>query len=75
MSEVDWGNLNSISNPNDAYEYFPLKTISIKIKTLQNPWRNKGLLKPSKLKQKLYEKFVKKNLRIESIYKAYKSLF
>ena len=22
LSEVDWGNLYSISNPNDAYEYF-----------------------------------------------------
>ena len=39
LSEVNWGNLHSISNPNDAYEYllkvfsgiydpaFPLKTI------------------------------------------------
>ena len=42
LSEVDWGNRYSISNPNNAYEYFfkvfssvydlafPLKTISIK---------------------------------------------
>ena len=42
LSEVNWGNLYSISNPNDAYEYFlkvfsgiydlafPLKTISVK---------------------------------------------
>ena len=27
LSEVDWGNLYSISNPNDAYEYF-LKVFS-----------------------------------------------
>ena len=45
LSEVDWGNLYSISNPNDAYEYFlkvfsgiydlafPLKTISVKKKS------------------------------------------
>ena len=44
LSEVNWGNLYSISNPNDAYEYFlkvfsgiydlafPLKTISVKKK-------------------------------------------
>ena len=42
LSEVNWGNLHLISNPNDAYEYFskvfsriydlafPLKTISVK---------------------------------------------
>ena len=42
LSEVDWGNLYSMSIPNDAYEYFvkvfsgiydlafPLKTISVK---------------------------------------------
>ena len=42
LSEVNWGNLYLISNPNDAYEYFlkvfsriygvafPLKTISVK---------------------------------------------
>ena len=55
LSEVNWGNLYSISNPNDAYEYFlkvfsgiydlafPLKTISVKIKTCQNPWMTKSL--------------------------------
>ena len=88
LSEVDWENLYSISNPNDAYEYFlkvfsgiydlafPLKTFSVKRKTLQNPWMTKGLLKSSKQKQKLYEKFVKRRSpRNENIYKAYKSLF
>ena len=36
----------------------------------------KGLLKSSKRKEKLYEKFVKKRSpRNENIYKAYKSLF
>ena len=72
LSEVDWGNLYSISNPNDAYEYFlkiisgiynlafPPKTIMVKRKTLQNPWITKALLKLSKLNQKLYQKFVLK---------------
>ena len=55
---------------------FSLKTFSVKRKTLQNPWMTKGLLKSSKRKQKLYEKFVKKRSpRNENIYKAYKSLF
>ena len=60
LSEADWGNLYSISNPNDAYEYFlkvfsgiydlafPLKTFLVKRKTSQNPWTTKGLLKSSK---------------------------
>ena len=88
LSKVNWGNLYSISNPNDAYEYFLkvfsaiydlaflVKTFSVKRKTLQNPWMTKGLLKSFKRKQKLYEKFVKKRSpRNENIYKAYKSLF
>ena len=88
LSEVHWGNLYSISNHNDAYEYFlkvlsgiynlafPLKMFSVKRKTLQNPWMTKGILKSSKRKQKLYETFVKKRSpRNENIYKAYKSLF
>ena len=64
LSKVDWGNLYSIYNPNDAYEYFlkafsgiydlafHLKTFSVKRKTLQNLWMTKGLLKSSKQKQK-----------------------
>ena len=87
LSEVNLGNLYSISNTNNAYEYFlkvfsgiydlgfPLKTISVK-KNLLNPSMTKGLLKLSKQKQKLYEKFLKKRTsRNESIYKPYKSLF
>ena len=72
LSGLDRGSLYSISNPNEAYEYFlkvfsgiynlafPLKTFSVKRKTLQNPWMTKGLLKSSKRKEKLYEKLVKK---------------
>ena len=74
LSEVDRGNLYSISKPNDVYEYFlkvfsgiydlevPIKTFSVKRKTLQNPWMTKGRLKLSKEKQKIYEKFVKKGV-------------
>ena len=83
MSEVDWGNLHSTSNPKDTYEYFlkvisgiydlalPLNTISVKRKTLQNTWMTKGLLKSSKRKQKLYEKLLEKRTpRNESICKS-----
>ena len=82
-SEVNWGNLYWISNPKDAYEYFlkvfsgiydlalPLKTISVKRKTLQNTWMTKGLLKSFERKQKLYEKLLEKRTpRNESIWKS-----
>ena len=71
LSEVNWGNLYLISNPNDANEYFlkvfsgiydlafSLQTIWLK-KSLQNPWMTKGLLNSSKRNEKLYEKFFKK---------------
>ena len=71
LSEVDWGNLYSISNPNDAYEYFlkvssgiydlafPLKIFSVKRKPMQNPWMTKGLLKSSK-ESKNYTKNLRK---------------
>ena len=51
---------------------FSLKTISVKIKTLQNPSMTKGLSKSSKLTQKLYKKFVKKRSpQSENICKTY----
>ena len=85
---MDWGNQSSISNSCDAYKYFLkvfsgiddlaflLETIVVKRKTLQNSWMTKGLLKSSKRKQILYEKFLKKRTpQNESIYNACKSLF
>ena len=85
---MNWVNVHSISNSNDAYEYFskvfsgicdlafPLKTNSVKRKILQNPWMTKDLLKFSKQKQRIYEKSVKKRSpQNENIYKGYKFLF
>ena len=47
-----------------------------KIKDLNSPWMSKGLKKSSKLKQKLYIKFLKnKTTQNETIYKNYKNLF
>ena len=65
------------SNPNNAYDKFidkfifskaydiafPVKEVSIKTKTLLNPWFTKGIKKSSKKKQKLYEKFLKKGTK------------
>ena len=38
---------------------FPKKEIVLKPKTLNSPWMTKSLIKSSKRKQKLYEKFLK----------------
>ena len=37
--------------------------VSIKTKTLLNPWFTKGIKKSSEKKQKLYEKFLKKGTK------------
>ena len=39
---------------------FPKEKIIIKAKTLKTPWMTKGLLKSSRRKQKLYNKFLRK---------------
>ena len=81
LCETNWGNLYLISNPNDVYEYFlkifsgtydlafPLKTNLVKRKTLQNPWVTKGFLKPSKWKQKLFWRCLKKVNEIRTFIK------
>ena len=82
ISYLKWIEGTSIPylTPNDAYEYFLnvfsgiydlaflLKTISVKRKTLRNSWITKGLLKSSKRKQKLYERFLK-TIRNKNVYK------
>ena len=53
-------------------ECFP----KFKIRLILSPWTTKGIKKSSKGKQKLYEKFLKKqNVFIETAYKVYKTLF
>ena len=48
----------------------------IKSKNLASPWITKGIIKSSKKKQKLYEKFLKRKTCInENNYKNYKRLF
>jgi len=64
----------------EYYKYynkaFPEITKLVKSKTLLNPWITKGILKSSKIKQRLYNKFLKKKtLRNETNYKNYKRLF
>ena len=50
--------------------------VTVKSKTLKNPWIRKGILKFSKTKQRLYDKFLKsKSYEHEISYKNYRKLF
>ena len=61
----------------DLYnEAFPKKKIKIKRKIVNSPWMTKLLVKSSKKKQGLYERFLRdKNPEKELNYKQYKTLF
>ena len=61
----------------DSYnKNFPLKEYTLKNKDIITPWMSKGLKKSSKLKQKLYIKYLKKkSTHNEVTYKNYKNLF
>ena len=88
LKEVNWTILDSLENPCKAFdrfmeiignlyeESFPNKEVKTKHKKTSNPWITNGILKSSKRKQKLYEKFLKnRTTENESIYKTYKNLF
>ena len=88
LHETNWKDIETISNPNDAYQvflerfislydkHFPKKKIELKTKDLESPWITKGIKKSSKKKQRLYEKFLKKRtIESETEYKTYKRLY
>ena len=88
LSIVDWKHVLNENSTNNAYneflriflglynEAFPKQKIKIKRKSFNSPWMTKGLVKSSKKKQRLYEKFLKnKNPEKELNYKQYKTLF
>ena len=88
LSIVDWKHMLNENCPNNAYneflriffdlynEAFPNQNIKIKRKSFNSPWMTKGLVKSSKKKQRLYEKFLKnRNPEKELNYKQYKTLF
>ena len=70
-NKTDWNYVIQIKNPNEVYEsflttflplynkFFPKITFEVKTKTLLSPWMTRGLLKSSKKKPKLYEKYLK----------------
>ena len=69
FSLVDWGLLHTVKDWNEAYKTFlnvftnlyeitfPIIKIKVNSKTRLSLWITHGILKPSKRKQKLYEKF------------------
>ena len=88
LNEANWDSLLNINCPNKAYdsflqsflslydEAFPKVKIKIKSKSFLSPWITKGILKSSKRKKKLYEKFLKnKTYSNEINYKTYKNVF
>ena len=88
LLKVDWGLLYTIKDPNEAYKIFlnvfsnlyeiafPIIKIKINSKTRLYPWMTSGILKSSKHKQKLYEKFLKnRNSVNKENHKAFAHLF
>jgi hypothetical protein len=88
LSLKNWNHIIKITNVNTAYDTFlnefqqlyykafPETTKFVKTKTLLNPWITQGILKSSKRKQRLYNKFIKKRtLKNEINYKNYKRLY
>ncbi|XP_065662556.1 uncharacterized protein LOC136085195 [Hydra vulgaris] len=80
----NWSDVYKSQNANEACNLFldkfqeifneacPNEVLKIKTKTLANPWMDKTLIKCSRTKQKLYNKFLKnKSTTNEKNYKAY----
>ena len=84
-SSQNFKTLIQSENPNESYnktkfistydEAFPKTKIKIKLKCFLSPWITKGLIKSSKRKQKLYEKYLKnKTYKNQTNYKISKNL-
>ena len=84
LLNINWSILDSNETDNN-YDYFlkmfsdlydknfPIKEYTVKIKDLNTPWISKGIKKSSKLKQRLYIKFLKN--RTDYNETRYKNLF
>ena len=88
LLEVGWGFLKTIQDPNEAYKSFllvfgnlyeiafPKIKIKVNSKNQLSPWITRGIIKSSKRKQKLYEKFLKnRNSANKENYKTFTRLF
>ena len=85
VSNVNWLNLNSINDPENAYKRFlekfnefyencfPLKNLRNRFNFNSKPWLSNGLLTSIKWKHELYRDFLKNpSAQLESLYKTYK---
>ena len=85
LRQTSWDAVKGLDNPNESYVTFtetitqfyddcsPKTKFKIKSNNKANPWLTKGIAKPSKRKQKLYEKFLKNRfIQNEKICKDYK---
>jgi len=88
LSLLHWKHINFNENANKIYDNFfetfysvydanfPVIEKTLTPKNKNNPWVTKGFKKSSKIKQKLYIKYLKtKSSDNEKIYKNYKYLF
>ena len=88
LERTDWTNIFNTDCADKSYNlfidtfsayydhFFPLRAITVKTKTLLSPWITKGLIKSSRLKQKLYIKHLKcKSEETTKNYKDYRNLF
>ena len=90
LNEVNWKHLYSLTDTTLAYEHFlrtfsglynqsfPIKELSLKLKTVFNPWMMKELQKSSKMKTETLHKFLKsktneneKNIRPANLYSKF----
>ena len=87
LLKVDWRLLHPIKDPNEAYKTFlnvfnnlyeiafPKMKIKVNSKTQFSPWITRGILKSSKRKQNLYEKFLKNKHVNKENYNTFARLF
>jgi len=88
LSLIDWNHINFDSDINIIYSTFLktfyevydvnflLRKIILKTKDILSPWISKGLKKSSKMKQKLYVKYLKSKSEKHKInYQTYKNLY
>ena len=88
IMDMSWNTILNCKNVDDAYDkfldeftdtyeqMFPIKKFELKPKEILNKWMTRGLLKSSRKKQILYQKYLKnKNNVNESNYKKYTRIF
>ena len=88
LQEMKWDDVISSKQTDSAYKAFLNKftflydktfekfVVTVKSKTLKNPWITKGILKSSKTEQRLYDKFLKSKIYEHEIsYKSHRKLF